>query len=329
MHRPRFTHPPAPRPNMDITGRVPGGLYSAGMGVPICRRFCLAEPFALDEGLAFQRAFEHPRRIVYRIPAAARAVAMALERPGLTICGLSALSVFGLNFFADANDTTFYGNVSRKIPATQVSPLVLRRPPGPRWKVFYLDHALDVSPPAVALVESLRLIRNGTYSWEVPAIEGFIPLELRAISLIDATRRHLSVPIPAILEAGKGRVNNRWLRRMCDLSSELADSPKETEMRLICQRSLAGTSLELSEQVPLTEGSRIITVFDLALTDVKIGIMYDGEHHLSRKQRDKDAAINLESTLQGWVVVRVTAGTLRRLPEVLDRLVQYRITAAR
>ena len=76
--------------------------------------------------------------------------------------------------------------------------------------------------------------------------------------------------------------------------------------------------------MPLFDGERLVTTFDLALADLKIALMYDGEHHLSRGQRDKDFRIGLECQLQGWTVVRVSAGTLEQLPWVLFRLLKSR-----
>ncbi|MDK8626581.1 hypothetical protein QP951_09370, partial [Corynebacterium appendicis] len=63
------------------------------------------------------------------------------------------------------------------------------------------------------------------------------------------------------------------------------------------------------------------TTRDLTL---KIGIMYDGEHHLQRKQRDRDSRINVESSLQGWVIIRVTAGTLASSASYLKRMIEMR-----
>ncbi len=93
-------------------------------------------------------------------------------------------------------------------------------------------------------------------------------------------------------------------------------------MRLMCARICNELGIELAEQVPLIVDRKIVTVFDLAVPELKIGIMYDGEHHLQRNQRDRDSRINVESTLQGWVVIRVAAGTLLKSADYLRRLVE-------
>lgn len=306
---------------MDVTGKLPLGFLTTGPGARVSRDYLIPEAFLRPRELAWQQSFDHPRRTMYQTPAALRAIAMALERPHLIICGLSALAIYGLPFFADCNDTTLYGPVRAGQRATQFTPLVLRRPPGRQWSVFFGDHALRVSPPVVAVVETLRLLRRNTYSWQVHPIAGFKEVEIRAIQLIDATRRHLGLTPAEIREAGRGRVDNRWLKKMCGLSSELADSPKETEMRLLISGLCAELGVELTEQVTLSYEGRIVTVFDLAIPEYHIALMYDGEHHLHRRQRDRDSRINIESALLGWTVIRVTAGSLTSIKDYVERAV--------
>ena len=91
---------------------------------------------------------------------------------------------------------------------------------------------------------------------------------------------------------------------------------------MLCSTVCQAHRLELKEQVVLIDDGKILTVFDLALPELKIGIMYDGAHHLQRNQRDRDSRINVESTLQGWVIIRVAAGTLAKSADYLRRLVE-------
>lgn len=113
------------------------------------------------------------------------------------------------------------------------------------------------------------------------------------------------------------------MRLMC---TALMKDPRlvgAAEWAPLCSK-LRSAGLVFTEQVPLFDGDRLITTFDLALADLKIALMYDGEHHLSRSQRDKDFGISLECQLQGWTVIRVSAGTLETLPMVLFRLLLSR-----
>lgn len=310
------------RGSMNVASRHTHLLRDDGVGARISLTHYLAESALRPSELAYKESACHPRGIVYRAPADARAVAMALEHPHHSICGLSALAVYGLRFFADCCDTTLHGPVKRTVEATQFTPRVTRVAWTKTWTVFFQNRPLMVSEPALAVAEAIAGVRSRSLLWAVPQIEGWSPEEIRAIQLLDAVRRFLGVDCDQIVVASKSRVNKRWLLKMISHSSALSDSPKETEMRLICSRICADLGVELSEQVPLIANGKVVTVFDLAITELKIAIMYDGELHLQRKQRDRDSRINVESALQGWVVIRFTAGTLFASARYLERLVE-------
>lgn len=314
--------------NLNITARVPGGIHHDGPGILISTHYFIPHGFATAEALARANARFHPRRIMYRGPATSRAVAMALERPGHVVNGLGALALFGLDYFADACDTTLYGDVRRVDHATRTTPLIQKNPGLPTWNAYYYDAAFLVAPPAHAVVDALKLLRRGVHAWQVSAVPGMCAKDIRAVQLIDATRRFLHLTPTHILEAARKRVDQRWLARICRLSSALADSPRETEMRLIALAVCQGYGLELTEQVPLMDGSRIVTTFDLAIVALMIGIMYDGEHHLQREQRDKDSRINTEAALMGWVVIRITSGTLHLLGRFIEAAIAARMGAS-
>lgn len=307
---------------MDVALRHTHTLRDDGVGARISSSHYLAEHALRPSELAFRESASHPRGIVYEAPADARAVAMALEHPHYSICGLSALAVFGLRFFADCCDTTLHGPVKRAVQATQFTPRVTRVGWTRTWTVFFKDRPLLISEPALAAAEAIAEVKAHSHAWAVPRIEPWSLEEIRAIQLLDSVRRFLGLDCNEIVMASKGRVNRRWLLKLISHSSALADSPKETEMRLICSRICAELGVELSEQVPLVANGKIVMVFDLAITELKIAIMYDGEHHLQRKQRDRDSRINVESTLQGWVIIRFTAGTLLDSARYLERLVK-------
>ena len=312
------------RNNMDVATRHTHTLRDDGIGERISRNHYLAEPALRPGELAFREAACHPRGTIYRAPADARAVAMALEHPRHSICGLSAVAVYGLRFFADCCDTTLHGLVKRTVEATQFTPRITRVAWTRTWTVFFQNHPFLVSEPALAVAEAITEIRSRVHMWAVPQIDGWSPEEIRTIQLLDAVRRFFGLECREIVKASKSRVNQRWMQKVIRHSSVLADSPKETEMRLLCASVCAGLGIKLSEQVLLIAGGKIVTVFDLAIEELKIGIMYDGEHHLQRKQRDRDSRINVESSLQGWVIIRVTAGTLASSASYLKRMIEMR-----
>lgn len=307
---------------------LPGKLrtvgYTASAGIVVTPNFWVDHETARPKALATTQALSHPRRIIYRAPATARAVAMVLERPNHSISGLSALAVYGLTFFADACDTTLTGPVPKIITASAMSPRVARGNGSPTWTVLIGDVAIKVSPPGLAVIEAMRHIRSGVHSWPVQPVTGLKPVDIRCIQLLDMARRHLGLRFEELFDAARGKVSNRWIAFICGHSSPLADSPKETEMRLICAQVCRKFQLELEDQYPLFDGSHPLTQFDLAIPALKIAIMYDGEHHLQRDQRDKDSRINIECSLQGWLVIRVTAGTLGKLSGYLAEAIAMR-----
>ena len=142
-----------------------------------------------------------------------------------------------------------------------------------------------------------------------------------SIQLIDCARRFLGVVLVDLREAAQGQLNARWLKKLLPLTSAKADSPMETELRLLVSVIVAKYGLELQEQVVLYDGNRIVTTFDLAISDLKIAVMYDGRHHMDFQQRKKDSLINITSSLHGWTVIRCYSETREKCLEVLEQLI--------
>lgn len=308
---------------MDVTALISGGLHTHDRGAPVTKTIKTDSANLRPANLVYHQAAHHPQRITYHAPAALRAVAMALERPGHIICGLSALAVFGLPFFADSCDTTLFWKVRKTEPPTQFTPHVLREPNGEWWTVTFQGLSLRISPPDLAAAHAIMHVRTAKHSWEVFPVQDLAPVDIRTIQLIDAIRRHLPLSPTDILAACHKRIERAWIEPLVAQSSDKADSPKETEMRLICQALCDELRLTLLEQVPVRNGDRLVTTLDLAIQELKIGIMYDGDHHLERSQRDKDSRINLECAVLGWQVLRVTVGTLGQLKHFLFQAIQH------
>lgn len=268
----------------------------------------------------------HPRNIAYQAPAAARAVAHAVEHPGCIVGAFAALALHGLPFLVDAADTTLYCTTDRTKLGNEISPTVLRMP-RPLGKVCTLRHrgvAFRAFAPAEALVQALQHIRKGMHRWNVVHIDGLEPVDVMAIQLIDSCRRFLEVRPEQIKEAAARRLSRRWLERVLLLSSALADSPKETELRLLLSSVVRKYGYTLQEQVPLYYDGVIVTTFDFAIPALKIGAMYDGAHHWEYAQRQKDAAINLKATRLGWTVPRCSSTTMFELVDLICDLIRQK-----
>lgn len=338
---------PALHPEMSVNQFVKGQLNEFEDGIQVSRRLWTRHFSPRPIELVKRDARQHPRGARFLVPAGLRAIANFIDTPGCVISGLSALAVLGLPYFADACSTTLNSNISC-IKGNDSTEVVLRRRKAKSsWTVNWHGVDLDISAPVDAVIEAVQDLRDGVHTWAVPSWVTD-PILFRAVSVIDAGRRFIGVDLDELEKAAMGRVSKRWFRKALKLSSQLADSPKETEMRLMCEALInneriglpydielwnslkliarhRNVNLDFREQVPLYRGEMLVTVFDIAFPELKIALMYDGEHHLERGQRDKDSSITLECTLQGWTVLRFSAGTLQNLPLVLARVLEEKL----
>lgn len=301
-----------------------------GKNVPGFSR--VAGPFAVTAGdeipLAISRrhAKHHVSGVQYRAPAEFRAAAFALTHPNYVVSGFAALALYGLPFFVDACDTVLVSEtLTRAQPAGPHQPQLMRAtiPSENLWHLRCRGKTINVAAPPLAVAQALKVVRRQLNGWDVAETTGYEPAFIRAVQLIDASRRHLGIDPISILAASRNHLDLKWVTEVLVHSSALADSPKETEMRLIALKIADEFGLVLDQQVPLTRGQEWVTRFDLALIDPatgrKFGLMYDGAHHGDRGQQLKDAKANLEATVQDWVPLRFDAGTLSTMYPTLRR----------
>ncbi|MEJ5998214.1 hypothetical protein [Corynebacterium sp. H130] len=185
------------------------------------------------------------------------------------------------------------------------------------------EHKLQVAPVAVAAVDCLQSIYQTSHSWWVPRIPKLAFKEVRAVQVIDATRRCFSLTFHELQAQAHNRFDSSLLRRLWQISDPGADSPHESSLRLTVQ-DLA----EWESQVELCDiFENRVTVADLADHESKVALFYDGVHHLDRKQRDLDTSINQKLLQVGWTPVRITAGQLRnplQLRSTIQTLIRSR-----
>ena len=268
-------------------------------------------------------ARHHPRGVRYYGCAAARAVAHAVERPNCIVAGFSALALYGLPYLVEGADTTLLSTTGRNQLAGPCLPTIRRcRISLTTWSVSHRGVSIQVVHPLTAVVQALVQVKRGEHRWKVVAVDGLGPEEVRAVQLIDCVRRFWGLDAAAIEVAARHKVNAAWLRRVLRLSSARADSPKETEMRLLVGVLAARYGYTVEEQVPLIVDGKVVTVFDLAIPELKIAVMYDGEHHSDYKQRNKDASINIKMTLAGWTPARCSSGTMFECLGLIEELMQ-------
>jgi len=102
----------------------------------------------------------------------------------------------------------------------------------------------------------------------------------------------------------------RALRKALDLADGGAESPKETELRLLVVRD--GLPRPVT-QVPV--GRRRV---DMGWPQWKVGVEYDGAHHWTDpRQHRRDIDRLAELMARGWLIVRVSADMLRYHRDVI------------
>lgn len=293
--------------------------------VPISDTFGLAPELLIDRNLAERDAEFHHQRLGYQIPQAYRAAAFTLENPHLTLTGFGALALYGAKFLGDGCDTVLAGT---RVPNPQKAgpgkPRISRSSldTHEKWRAYLHGTWISIASPAVAVAHALKELRRERVGWPVVRCGDLHPTLIRAIQLIDVSRLLTIDPLHT-LAACKNRLDLPWVTDALIRSSSLAESPKETEMRLIAEQVARKHGLHLQEQVPVKANGQWITRFDLALicpmTEQRFGLMYDGIQHWDYEQRNKDASINLNATIEGWVPLRFSSASLPTMFEDLDR----------
>jgi very-short-patch-repair endonuclease len=195
-----------------------------------------------------------------------------------------------------------------------------------------LAHACQPSPPGI-------LIHRGTLAADEICLRQSIDCTTPARTAYDIGRR---VPgdtaiiridalmhatgctveaIDRIAERYPGARGIRRLRGALDLVDGGAESPKETELRLLLVRD--GLPRPVTQ---IKEGRRRI---DMGWPAWKVGVEYDGEQHFINPDDYADDIVRLEFlAAQGWIIVRVSSRQLRYdragiLRRVRSALAQY------
>ena len=300
-------------------GNLPQGMQT----VQVSARFHMLAREQRSYELARADSRNHPRGVIYQVPAAYRAAAFGIENPSNVVLAHGALALYGLKYRVEGKATVLMDpSAERNSHGNIYKPSIVRRGCKPEhvWQVRHYGHAFQVASPAAATAQVLREIRRTSQS-NGATFAGHSMDLVEAVTLIDCVRRHLGIDPVDILQASSGTVCQRWLTRALAKSSKLADSPKETEMRLLAQMVCDKFGLRLEEQVVVRDGGKIVTTFDLAIPELGIGIMYDGAHHGEVKQWHKDAEINTDLTICGWRVLRFTSASLHKFVEKLVALI--------
>jgi len=126
---------------------------------------------------------------------------------------------------------------------------------------------------------------------------------IRVDALLNATGYTVE-EVEKIARRYPGARGIRRLRDALDLADGGAESPKETELRLLLIRG--GLPRPVTQ---IRVGNRRV---DMGYPEFKVGVEYDGEHHWSNPDIHAADIERLEYlAAQGWIIVRVSARHLR------------------
>lgn len=307
-------------------------------------RYVISRKFLRPDALSASDARHHPRRLRYRVDARTRITAHLLEHPGWIADSWSAAALLGIGDFSDGADTCVTHSGNRRLSTDPLRPTQHRKPASlPVWTVYLNDAPMKVTPPTVTLIRCLRSVLIEEHAWQVPKIARLSEPLIRAVQVTDRFRRGLGIDERHIAEVGRGLIDARKLARIISLSGPGTDSPQETLLRLIAGQAAARFGAEFLPQVPVYCDGRIgescsketgvplLTVLDLAEVTWKIALMFDGAHHWTKKQRERDARINFELAHSGWLVLRVSYGMFNDasgLAAKIEEAIRERISEA-
>lgn len=131
---------------------------------------------------------------------------------------------------------------------------------------------------------------------------------VRIDALLNATRCTVD-EVERIADRYPGARHIRRLRDVLDLADGGAESPKETELRLLLVRD--GLPRPVT-QIPVRRPGHRERRIDMGWPEWKVGVEYDGEQHWTNPDDYADDIERLEFlAAQRWTIVRVSSRQLR------------------
>jgi very-short-patch-repair endonuclease len=210
-----------------------------------------------------------------------------------TLAGVSAAAMHGTKWLPDA-------------PAE----LAHARQPAPPGIVI---HRGTIADDEICLRQSIDCTTPARTAYDIGRRVPGDAAIVRIDALLNATRCTVE-DVSGIADRYPGARGIRRLRDALDLADGGAESPKETELRLLLVRD--GLPCPVTQ---IRVGPRRI---DMGWPQWKVGVDYDGERHFTNPD---DYAADIERleflAAQGWVIVRVSSRQLRySRAEILRRV---------
>lgn len=193
-----------------------------------------------------------------------------------------------------------------------------------------LAHANQPSPPGIVIHRGLiaddEMSLRQSIDCTTPArtaydigrrVEGDTAI-MRIDALLNATRCTVA-EVNGIAARYPGARDICRLREALDLADGGAESPKETELRLLLVRDgLPRPVTQILVPNPKGRSRRV----DMGWPEWKVGVEYDGEQHWTNPDSYAEDIERLEFlATQGWTIIRVSSRQLRyRRQEILTRV---------
>jgi very-short-patch-repair endonuclease len=204
---------------------------------------------------------------------------------------------------------------SRYLPDNVPSELARVRQPAP---VGIVVHSGSLAADEICLRQSIDCTTPARTAYDIGRRVPGDTAIIRIDALLNATRCSVA-EIERIADRYPGARGIRRLRTALDLADGGAESPKETELRLLLVRD--GLPRPVTQIHVVKQGHKPRRI-DMGWPHWKVGVEYDGEQHFSDPDDYADDIVRLEFlAAQGWIIVRVSSRQLRYVrDEVLRRV---------
>lgn len=127
--------------------------------------------------------------------------------------------------------------------------------------------------------------------------------------------------------AARDRITRaRTLRVALELADPRSESRPESRLRVLL--ATAGLGRWHANYEVTGGGSGIPYRIDLALPDIRVGLEYQGEYHLTAEQRRRDMTRKSHLEADGWRILEINADDLRDPDELLARIRRFIETVA-
>jgi very-short-patch-repair endonuclease len=206
---------------------------------------------------------------------------------------------------------------TRWLPRDAPAEIARARHPAPRGIVV---HCGAIADDEICLVQSIYCTTPARTAYDIGRQVSADTSIIRIDALMNATRCTV-FDVNRIARRYPGARGIRHLRAALDLADPGAESPKETELRLLLVRD--GLPRPVTQ---IRVGRRRV---DMGWPQWKVGVEYDGEQHWTDPAIHAGDIERLEYlAAQGWVIVRVSARQLRQdragvIARVRRTLAQY------